>query len=209
MKIISWNVNSLRRTIKADYISGIIKKHQPDIICCSERNLLTNIEIITNYPYKYINTSSIYGYSSVGIFSKIKPKRKVVDWSEELSKDGRALALEFNNYIIVNCCYPGNRQEDLNYKINVWNPMFIKIIKQLQDHKPLIVCGSMNVENNPIDAYLNLYPNKLKYKYFSYKNNPQMDYVLIDERLNDTIENSTILNDVEFTENLPIQITIE
>ena len=153
MKIISWNVNGLRNAIKHDYISGIIKKYNPDIICCSETKLSGNIEIINNYPYKYINNSQvIYGYAGTAIFSKIKPKHKF-DWAEKLDNDGRLLGLEFNDYIIVNIYVPnaGETLQNLHWKIYTWFPKFINIIKKLQQTKPVIICGDFNVANNPID----------------------------------------------------------
>ena len=121
------------------------EKYNPDIICCSETKLSSNIEIINNNPYKYINYSKvIYGYAGTAIFSKIKPKSKF-DWTEQLDKEGRLISLEFNDCIIANIYAPnaGEKLQNLHWKIYTWFPNLIEIIHKLQQKKPVIICGEL------------------------------------------------------------------
>ena len=117
----------------------------------------------------YFNYSSIKkGYSGVAVISKIEPLHTYYDFSifnvdkfgedynlYNFTKEGRLLTLEFNNFFLVNCYTINSKQklERLDQRINVWEPIIRKYINKLQEIKPVIFCGDLNVAHLDIDIF--------------------------------------------------------
>ncbi len=161
MKIIAFNVNSLRNIIKKNHLFDMIENEDPTILCMSETKLSCPIidtqkimeEKVKGYKYRYYSTCSEKGgYAGTAIFSKKEPKN-VTYGLYDLDTEGRVITLEFNKFYLIHVYTPnsGIALQRLHYRTNVWDPAFKKWLLHLQKTKPIIVCGDLNVANEDID----------------------------------------------------------
>ena len=153
MKIISWNVNGIRAVLKKGFLD-FIKKENPDIICIQETKAhpeQVDIEL-KEYKHHYWNSAEKKGYSGTAIFSKIEPLSTL--YGDEFMQDneGRIIALEFNNYFLVTVYTPNSSRGlgRLEYR-EEWDLKFLNFLKELEQKKPVIVCGDLNVAHTNID----------------------------------------------------------
>lgn len=153
MKIISWNVNGLAACIKKDFLEKL-KDFRADVICLQETKLTEEIEL--QIPYnKYWSFSERKGYSGTAIFSRYNPLSVSygID-NAEFDDEGRVITLEYRHFYLVNVYVP-NSQASLkrfDYR-NRFDVAFYNFIADLQELKPVIVCGDFNVAHKDIDIY--------------------------------------------------------
>ena len=154
MKFISWNVNGLRAVIKKGFYD-FADEHKPDVLCLQE--IKANKEQVDlefdQYPYQYWNSAIKKGYSGTAIFSKIKPINEIYGIGiEEHDQEGRVISLEFKKYFLVTVYTPNSKREllRLDYR-QKWDADFLSFIKDLEQKKPVIFCGDLNVAHNEID----------------------------------------------------------
>ena len=153
MKLISWNVNGLRAIYKKGFID-IFKSLDADIFCIQETKMQEGqIELDLDGYYEYYNYAERKGYSGTAIFTKDKPINATYGIGvEEHDKEGRVITLEFDNFYMVNCYTPNSGRElaRLDYRM-IWEEEFRKYLKKLDNKKPVIICGDLNVAHNEID----------------------------------------------------------
>jgi len=178
IKIYSWNVNGIRAVVRKELFVPFIQKHQPDIICLQETKAQQGqAEIdLTGYE-EYWNSAEKKGYSGTAIFSKIKPLAIINGFPEDLikkyhvpgdtygdpNKEGRIIAAEFENFYVVTV-YTPNAKDDLSrleLRHKHWDPAFLAYCKELEQNKPVIFCGDLNVAHTE-DDLANPKPNKGK-----------------------------------------------
>jgi exodeoxyribonuclease-3 len=153
MKIISWNTNGIRATIKNGFLD-FVEKENPEIFCLQETKAHPEqVDIsLSNYPHHFWNSAEKKGYSGVAIFSKIKPISMTEKIGHEFDNEGRVLALEFEKFYLVNIYTPnsgrGLKRLELRTK---WDLAFLKFLKSLEKKKPVLVCGDLNVAHKEID----------------------------------------------------------
>ena len=154
MKIVSWNVNGIRACINKGF-NDFFKEVNADIFCIQETKLqpeqAENIEF-DGYT-KYINSAVKKGYSGTMIFTKQKPLNVTYDLGiEEFDKEGRIITLEYDKFFIVNCYTPNSKREleRLDYRMK-WEDEVRSYLKRLDDIKPVIYCGDLNVAHEEID----------------------------------------------------------
>lgn len=163
MKIIAFNINGLRANIKKTDLFDMIKEEFPTIICLSETKLSCPtfdteqiiLEKLPTYKYKYYSTcSNKKGYSGTAIYSRKQPIN-VVYGLYNMDEEGRVITLEFNKFYLVHVYTPnsGMALARLDYRVNKWDKMFKKYLTELQETKPIIVCGDLNVANEDIDIH--------------------------------------------------------
>lgn len=153
MKLISWNVNGLRACVQKgflDFFNGI----DADIFCLQETKLQEGqIDLELPGYYQYWNYAVKKGYSGTAIFTKTEPVSVKYGMDmEEHDQEGRVIALEMEDFYMVTV-YTPNSQEGLkriDYRME-WEDAFRAYLKKLEEHKPVIVCGDMNVAHNEID----------------------------------------------------------
>jgi len=154
MKFISWNVNGIRAVIKKGFYD-FVNEHNPDILCIQETKAhKEQVDLqLENYPYKYWNSAVKKGYSSTAIFSKIKPIDVVKDMGiEEHDSEGRVITMELDKYYLVTVYTPNAKRELLRLEYRTkWDKDFLKFIKKLEEKKPVIFCGDLNVAHKEID----------------------------------------------------------
>ena len=157
MKLISWNVNGLRAVITKGF-QDFFNKIDADIFCLQETKMQEeqiddNIKNIFKNYYSYWNSAENKGYSGTAIFSKQKPiSIKYGIGIEEHDKEGRVITLEFEKFYMVNCYTPNSKREleRLEYRM-IWEDEFRNYLLMLNETKPVIMCGDLNVAHKEID----------------------------------------------------------
>ena len=153
MKLISWNVNGLRAVMQKGFMDSF-KKLNADIFCLQETKLQEgqiNIEL-DGYNI-YWNYAEKKGYSGTAIFTKKEPIN--INYGigiEEHDKEERIITLEYDKFYLVNCYTPNAKREleRLDYRM-IWEDEIRKYLKKLDNIKPVIYCGDLNVAHNEID----------------------------------------------------------
>ena len=153
MKLISWNVNGLRAVWNKGF-EDIFKELNADIFCIQETKMQEG-QLDVNFD-GYINTfnsAERKGYSGTAIFSKVKPISVTKGIGiEEHDNEGRVITLEFEKFYLVNCYTPNAQREltRLDYRMK-WEDDFKNYLVKLNNQKPVILCGDLNVAHNEID----------------------------------------------------------
>ena len=153
MKLISWNVNGLRAVWNKGF-EDIFKELNADIFCIQETKMQEG-QLDVNFD-RYINTfnsAERKGYSGTAIFSKLKPISVTKGIGiEEHDNEGRVITLEFDKFYLVNCYTPNAQREltRLDYRMK-WEEDFKNYLVKLDNQKPVILCGDLNVAHNEID----------------------------------------------------------
>ena len=155
MRILSWNINSIRAHEK-DFRKAMFNM-QPDICCVQEIRVREDQRTFPIKGYRSImNPAEQSGNYGTGVFMKnsIHPRSVHFDFAwEKHEHQGRIIALEFDNFILVNSYWPFSSSKIwLERRVN-WNNHFQSFIHDLQSKKPIIVCGDMNIVNNDIDSF--------------------------------------------------------
>lgn len=165
MKIITWNVNSLRSLIKKINLNNFLKKYKPDVFCMSEIKLTCPIndfqkeleKSIKGYKYRYWSPCLIKkGYSGTSIWCKNKPLNIIQGMGiTKHDMEGRLITLEYPKYFIIHVYVPnsGDILQRLNYRTLEWDVDFLTFVKKLNNIKPIIICGDLNVAHQEIDIH--------------------------------------------------------
>ena len=157
MKLISWNVNGLRAVMNKGF-KDFFDKIDADIFCIQETKMQENQvddnikEIVKEYN-AYWNSAEKKGYSGTAIFSKEKPINVTYGiGKEEHDKEGRIITLEFEKFYMVNIYTPNSKREleRLDYR-QVWEDEIREYLLKLNESKPVIMCGDLNVAHQEID----------------------------------------------------------
>ena len=153
MKLISWNVNGLRACMKKGFMD-YFNRENSDIFCIQETKIQegqVNLEL-EGY-YKYWNYAVKKGYSGTAVFTKSKPiSVKYGIGIDEYDQEGRVITLEFEKFYLIDAYTPNSRREleRLDYRMS-WEDIFLKYMKRLDNSKPVILCGDLNVAHEEID----------------------------------------------------------
>ena len=153
MKLISWNVNGLRACLGKGF-GDFFEKEQADIFCLQETKMQ---EGQTEYPfegyYQYWNSAVKKGYSGTAVFTKEKPLSVSYDIGrEEHTGEGRVITVEMEQFYLVNVYTPNSQRglTRLEYRMD-WENAFREYVSSLDQKKPVIICGDMNVAHEEID----------------------------------------------------------
>lgn len=153
MKLISWNVNGIRACVTKGFLE-YFKEMDADIFCIQESKLQEGqIDLELEGYHQYWNYAEKKGYSGTAIFTKEKPLSVSYGLGiEEHDKEGRVITLEFENFYMVTVYTPNSKNElaRLDYRM-VWEDAFRDYLKVLDEKKPVIVCGDLNVAHKEID----------------------------------------------------------
>lgn len=153
MKFISWNVNGLRACVTKGFME-FFKEIDADIFCLQETKLQEGqIDLDLEGYYDYWNYAQKKGYSGTAIFSKNKALDvKYGIGIEEHDNEGRVITLEFEDFYFVTVYTPNSQQglKRLEYRMQ-WEDDFRDYLNRLDEIKPVIMCGDLNVAHNEID----------------------------------------------------------
>ena len=153
MKFISWNVNGLRAVVGKNFLEAF---HQldADFFCLQETKLQAG-QIDLDIPgyTSYWNYAEKKGYSGTAIFTRHQPLSVTYGMGiEEHDTEGRLITLEMNDFYLV-CCYTPNSQDGLkrlDYRMQ-WEDDLRRYLSALDEKKPVIYCGDLNVAHQEID----------------------------------------------------------
>ena len=153
MKFISWNVNGLRACVNKGFLD-FFKEVDTDFFCIQEIKMQENqVQIDIEGYNKYWNSAEKKGYSGTAIFTKRLPMNVFYDINiGEHPKEGRIITLEMANFYLVNCYTPNSKENllRLDYRME-WENDFKKYLYSLDNKKPVILCGDLNVAHNEMD----------------------------------------------------------
>lgn len=253
MKIVSFNVNGIRAILQKDFIKDF-KDFDADIFSLNETKL--SDDLFNEFPFNpegyeiYFTNSKIRkGYSGVAIFTKKHPLS--VHYGLKNSKydeEGRVITLEFENFYYIASYVPnaGEGLKRLDFRLE-YEKDFIEYVNELNQKKPIVYAGDLNVahneidiknpksnEHNPgftkeereaftnllsngyVDTFRELYPNAVKYSWWSYrfnarKNNAgwRIDYFVVSKALMDKVKDSKIHNEIYGSDHCPIELDID
>ncbi|MGY5345189.1 exodeoxyribonuclease III [Paenibacillus glucanolyticus] len=153
MKLVSWNVNGLRACVTKGF-NDYFHQADADIFCVQETKLQAGqIELDLGPEYQqYWNYAEKKGYSGTAVFTRIAPLSVRYGLEEDSEPEGRVITLEFEGFYLVNV-YTPNAKRDLSrlpYRLE-WEERFRHYLLQLDERKPVIVCGDLNVAHQEID----------------------------------------------------------
>ena len=153
MKMVSWNVNGLRACVTKGFLD-YFKKLDADIFCLQETKLQKGqIDLPLEGYYQYWNYAEKKGYSGTAIFTKKEPLAVTNGIGiDEHNTEGRVITLEFEDFFFVTCYTPNSQNElkRLDYRMK-WEDDFREYLLGLNEKKPVILCGDLNVAHNEID----------------------------------------------------------
>lgn len=167
MKLVSWNVNGIRAVHNKGLFLPMIETLKPDILCLQETKAEQHQSEVDLPDYEeYWNSAVKKGYSGTAIFTKEKPlsvsfnfpehlvsKFHLKDGYGDLNNEGRVLTAEYKNFFIVDV-YTPNAKPDLSrlkMRHQYWDPAFLEHCKELEQKKPVIFCGDLNVAHTEDD----------------------------------------------------------
>jgi exodeoxyribonuclease-3 len=168
MKLYSWNVNGIRAVLSKGLLQKFITEHDPDILCLQETKAERG-QVIFDLPQynEHFFSATKKGYSGTAIFSKTQPLRYLDGFPEDIIKqfsvtgdsygdpnaEGRVIAAEFDDFWVITVYTPNSKGDlsrlDLRYKH--WDRAFLAYMQQLEQSKPVLLCGDLNVAHTEID----------------------------------------------------------
>lgn len=178
MKLYSWNVNGIRAVHRKGLFEAFLQNHRPDILCLQETKAERG-QVAIDLPqyHEYWNSALKKGYSGTALFSMREPIAVTYGFpddfaarfafADELERDsageGRLITAEFAEFHVVTV-YTPNAKDDLSrlaLRFNHWDPAFLAYCRRLEETKPVILCGDLNVAHTELDL-ANPKPNRGK-----------------------------------------------
>lgn len=248
MKLISWNVNGFRAVLKKNFNEFFLSS-DADIFCIQETKMQEDqVEVSFDGYHQYFASAEKKGYSGVAIFTKHKPLNVHygID-AEDHPEEGRSITLEYNDFYFVGVYTPNSQTKlkRLDYRMK-WEDDFRDYLVKLNEDKPVILCGDLNVAHeeidlsNPstnrknagfsdeerakfselldsgfIDTFRHFYPYEEKYSWWSYRTKARernigwrIDYFVVSEDLEETIEDSIINDDILGSDHCPVTLIL-
>ena len=168
IRIFSWNVHGIRACLKKGALTEFMDNFKPDILCIQETKA-RHEQVEVDFPkYKEIwNSAERAGYSGTAVFTKIEPENSFCGFTEELEagfmwdedtygtplNEGRVLTVEYEKFYLITVYTPNSKPDLSRLKLRekLWDPAFLKFLKGLEKHKPVVVCGDFNAAHTEID----------------------------------------------------------
>lgn len=170
MKLASWNVNGIRAVVKKGGFQAFVKKEKPDIICLQETKAERGQAAVDLKEYQeFWHSAEKKGYSGTAIFVKngIEVLDEIHGLPEDLckkyklhedgygdpNKEGRVIALELEDFIVVTSYTPNSKDDLSRLKLRhtQWDPAFLEYMKRLEKEKPVLFSGDLNVAHTEED----------------------------------------------------------
>ena len=153
MRLISWNVNGIRAALKKGFMD-FFDDVDADIFCLQETKLSAGqLDLELEGYHQYWNYAEKKGYSGTAVFTKEEPIHVSygIDM-EEHDKEGRVITCEYEDFFLVTCYTPNSQRglARLDYRME-WEEDFRKYLNMLDQVKPVVLCGDLNVAHKEID----------------------------------------------------------
>ena len=153
MKCISWNVNGIRACVKKGFLD-FFKEADADIFCIQETKMQEGqLDLELDGYEQYWNYAVKKGYSGTAVFTKERPLAVTYGMAiEEHDQEGRVITLEYEDFYFVTVYTPNSQSElaRLDYRMT-WEDDFLAYLKGLEEKKPVVFCGELNVAHKEID----------------------------------------------------------
>lgn len=153
MKLISWNVNGLRACLEKGF-GQFFKEAEADFVCIQETKMQPGqADFRPEGYYQYWNSAVRKGYSGTAVFTRHEPLSVSYDLGiAEHGDEGRVITLEYEEYFVVTAYTPNSKRDlsRLEYRMK-WEDDFRNYLVGLDQKKPVIICGDMNVAHQEID----------------------------------------------------------
>lgn len=167
MKLISWNVNGLRAIVNKGFVESF-RKFDADFVCLQETKMQEGqLDLEFEGYHSYWSYAERRGYSGTCIFTRHKPLRVTygIDASLlaaqnaepsddylEMHREGRVITLEMEHFFLVTCYTPNSQDGLKRLALRMrWEDDFRRYLKRLEEKKPVVVCGDLNVAHKDID----------------------------------------------------------
>jgi len=151
MKLVSWNVNGFRANLTKGFESHF-KALDADMFCIQETKMQPD-QVTTKFDgyEQYFNSAVKKGYSGTALFTKIIPSEIKFNYGTH-TDEGRTIIAEYDKFILINIYVPNAQRTlaRLDYRMQ-WENDFRNMIQKLDQKKPLIICGDLNVAHQEID----------------------------------------------------------
>jgi exodeoxyribonuclease-3 len=168
MKLYSWNVNGIRAVLTKGALQDFIQKHDPDILCLQETKAARDqFEIDMPQYHEHFFSAIKKGYSGTAIFSKQPALQYIDGFPEDIiaefnvtgdtygnpNDEGRVIAAEFEKFWVVTVYTPNSKGDLSRLKLRheSWDKAFLAHVKRLEQSKPVLFCGDLNVAHAEID----------------------------------------------------------
>ncbi len=153
MKFISWNVNGIRACLKKGFMD-YFNEMDADFFSIQETKCqMGQVELDLPGYYQFWNYAERKGYSGTAIFTKHEPLSvKYGVGEDDIQEEGRIITLEYADFYLVNVYTPNSKRDltRLEYRV-IWEDELRAYLKSLDEKKPVIYCGDLNVANEEID----------------------------------------------------------
>ena len=234
MKLISWTVNGIRACLTKGF-ADFFKEIDADIFCLQETKCQPGQVDLEFEGYKsYWNSAERKGYSGTAIFTKKEPLSVAYGIGiEEHDKEGRVITLEFEKFYMVTIYTPNAKREleRLDYRM-IWEDEVRKYLLKLNETKPVIMCGDLNVAHKEIDlknpksnrgnagftdSFRYLYPDKADcYSWWSYMGRAReknvgwrIDYFITSKDIEKNIKQATIYPEIFGSDHCPVGLEVD
>ena len=168
MKLYSWNVNGIRAVLNKGDFQKFIAQHDPDILCLQETKAERGqVELDMPQYAEHFFSAVKKGYSGTAIFSKTPALRYIDGFPQDIidthgvtgdeygdpNAEGRIIAAEFDDFWVVTCYTPNSKGDlsRLKLRYDSWDRACLAYLQQLEQTKPVLYCGDMNVAHAEID----------------------------------------------------------
>ena len=153
MRFISWNVNGLRACMQKGFLE-YFQQSDADFFCLQETKLQAGqIDLPLDGYFQFWNYAEKKGYSGTAIFTKHQPLSVAYGMNvPQLDHEGRLITLEYENFYLVTCYTPNAQRElaRLDFRMT-WEQAFSEYLLKLDNEKPVVICGDLNVAHQEID----------------------------------------------------------
>ena len=153
MHYVSWNVNGLRAAVRKGFMERF-DEFAADAVCLQETKMQAHqMELDLPGYYQFWNSAVKKGYSGTAIFTKHEPLHVSYGIAiEEHDQEGRVITLEYPDHYLVTCYTPNSQRElaRLDYRMT-WEDAFRAYLLALNEEKPVVLCGDLNVAHKEID----------------------------------------------------------
>lgn len=153
MKLVSWNVNGLRACLGKGF-EEFFKQVDADAFCLQETKLQPEqVEISFEGYHQYFNSAIRKGYSGTAVFCKKEPLSVSFDLGmDRHNEEGRVITIEYEDFYLVTVYTPNSQKElaRLDYRME-WENDFRSYVMKLDENKPVVICGDLNVAHKEID----------------------------------------------------------
>lgn len=193
MKLYSWNVNGIRAVLNKGLLQKFIAEHDPDVLCLQETKAeREQVELDLPQYTEHFYSATKKGYSGTAIFSKTPALRYFDGFPDDIiakfdvtgdtygdpNAEGRIIAAEFDEFWVVTCYTPNSKGDlsRLNLRYDRWDRAVLAYLQQLEQTKPVLYCGDMNVAHTEIDL-ANPKPNVGKHGFTNEERERFQDYL--------------------------------